>query len=138
MYDCISENIAKALTFIRTTDLHALDKGQCEISGNEIFYIIDNYKTKSADDGILEAHRNYIDIQIVISGSEYVGCELLSNQETLRKYDKENDYALYNGQPSFFKLEPGSFAIFFPNDLHMPGINEDKIAVKKLVVKVRI
>jgi len=137
-YAGLSENIVKALSFIRVTDLQSLDKGRQDISGDDVYCIVDEYKTKSPDEGKLEAHRKYIDIQTVISGSEHIGYESLSDQEIIQAYDDEKDYALYRGKPSFIKLEPGSFAIFFPDDLHMPGINEHKTDVKKLVVKVRI
>ena len=53
-------------------------------------------------------------------------------------YDELYDYTLYQGDATFIKLVPGSFAIFYPNDLHMPGIDEYKTDVKKMVIKVRI
>ena len=37
------------------------------------------------------------------------------------------------------KVEEGMFTIFFPEDLHRPGVKLDQIAkVKKVVVKVKI
>ena len=74
----------------------------------------------------------------MILGSEYIGHALLSNQKVLRDYDELYDYALYQGDATFIKLVPGSFAIFYPNDLHMPGIDEYKTDVKKMAIKVRI
>lgn len=137
-YNGLSENIAKALSFIRDTDLKILKKGRHNISGDDVFCIVAEYITKSPNEGKLEAHRKYIDIQTVIIGSENIGFELLSDQKVIREYDETNDYALYQGEPSFIKLESDLFAIFFPNDLHMPGINEHKTDIKKIVVKVRV
>lgn len=137
-YDDLSENIAKALFYMRSTDLQSLRKGRHDISGDDVFCIVDEYKTKLQDKGALEAHLKYIDIQAVISGNEFIGYELLSDQKIIRPYDEANDYTLYKGEPSFIKLEPDSFAILFPNDLHMPGVNEHGCDVKKLVIKVMI
>jgi len=44
----------------------------------------------------------------------------------------------YEGRSNLINMEPGLFVIFFPNDLHMPGISEEKLTVKKIVIKVRI
>ena len=54
------------------------------------------------------------------------------------EYNNEKDYTLYEGSVSLMKMIPGMFAIFYPNDLHMPGIYNMKKMVKKLVIKVRI
>ena len=137
-YKRLSDNLAIALSFISNTNLQNLDVGKYSINSDDVFYTIDEYKAKPSIEGKLEAHKKYIDIQTVISGSEYIGHALLSNQKILRDYDDLFDYALYQGDATFIKLVPGSFAIFYPSDLHMPGIDEYKINVKKMVIKVRI
>lgn len=137
-YDVLHESVFTALSFIRNADLTILKEGKHKIDYDDIFYFIDEFITQPAEEGKLEVHRKYINIQAMISGYEYIGHELLSDQEVHWEYDEENDYALYNGIPSFFKLEEDAFAIFFPNDLHMPGINKCKNKVKKIVMKIRI
>ena len=137
-YERLSDNLATALSFISNTNLQNLDMGKHSINSDDIFYMIDEYKTKPSVEGKLEAHKKYIDIQTMISGSEYIGHALLSNQKVLRDYDELYDYTLYQGDATFINLVPGSFAIFYPNDLHMPGIDEYKTDVKKMVIKVRI
>ena len=137
-YNGLSESLDKALYFISNTNLQSLDVGKYHIDSDDLFYIVDEYKTKPSDEGKLEAHKKYIDIHIVISGSELIGHVLLSNQKISRGYDVDNDYALYEGHCSFVKLVPGSFVIIYPNDLHMPGVDENMVDVKKLVIKVSI
>lgn len=137
-YHRLSENLAVALNFISNTDLQKLQVGEHQIEGDNIFYIVDEYKTKPSAEMKLEAHRKYIDIHVVISGSEHIGHEFLSDQKVVKNYDETNDYALYDGSATFFKLMPGSFAIFYPNDLHMPGVGDLKTNVKKLVMKVSV
>jgi len=137
-YSGQSESLDKALYFISNTNLQNLDVGKYHINSDDLFYIVDEYKTKPSDEGKLEAHKKYIDIHVVISGSELIGHALLSNQKISREYDVDNDYALYEGHCSFVKLVPGSFLIIHPNDLHMPGVDENIVDVKKLVMKVSI
>jgi len=137
-YNRLSENLAVALTFILNADLQKLQVGEHQIEGDNVFYIVDEYKTKPSAEMKLEAHRRYIDIHVVISGSEHIGHEFFSDQKVVKNYDETNDYALYDGSATFFKLMPGSFAIFYPNDLHMPGVGDFKTNVKKLVMKVSV
>jgi len=52
----------------------------------------------------------------------------------------EKDYALYECDTQRFVLNSGDFAVFFPNDVHMPGVSvtDRPTPVKKIVVKVKI
>jgi YhcH/YjgK/YiaL family protein len=62
----------------------------------------------------------------------------LGNQQVLEAYKEENDIVFFNGEKSFTKVTAGMFAIFFPTDVHMPGICvRQKSPVKKLVIKMR-
>jgi YhcH/YjgK/YiaL family protein len=139
LYEGISERIKKAFYYIRNTDLIKIQTGKYEIDGENIFALINEYKTKSESEGKLEAHRKYIDVQYVISGEELMGYSPLGSQQILEPYKDENDIIFFKGEKSFTKVSSGMFAIFFPEDVHMPGINDGKISdVKKLVIKVRI
>ncbi|PIV18458.1 MAG: hypothetical protein COZ15_03260 [Elusimicrobia bacterium CG_4_10_14_3_um_filter_49_12_50_7] len=51
---------------------------------------------------------------------------------------KKTTFYMRNIPPSL-KVEAGMFAIFFPDDLHMPGIKSGQISkVKKVAVKIRV
>jgi len=138
LYKNISERINKSFEYIRTTDLKNLPAGRYTIDGENIFALVSEYQTKSESEGKLEAHRKYIDVQYVISGEELMGYVPLGNQQILESYKEENDIVFYTGDKSFTKVSEGMFAIFFPEDVHMPGIASGKSSsVKKLVIKVR-
>jgi YhcH/YjgK/YiaL family protein len=139
LYEGISERIKKSFDYIKQTDLKTIKPGKYEIDGENIFALISEYKTKSEQEGKLEAHRKYIDVQYVISGEEQMGYVPLNGQQILEPYKEENDIVFFTGDKSFTKVSEGMFAIFFPEDVHMPGISTGKISdVKKLVIKVRI
>ena len=139
LYKNIGDGINKAFNYIKNSDLINLSSGKYEIDGENIFALINEYKTKPKSEGKLEAHRKYIDVQYVICGEELMGYAPLGTQTILEPYKEKNDILFFKGDKSFTKVSTGMFAIFFPEDVHMPGITAGKILdVKKLVIKVRI
>lgn len=138
LYQGLGERIEKAFEYIHNTDLKNIQPGKYEIDGENIFALISEYKTKPEAEGKLEAHRKYIDVQYVISGEELMGYAPLGTQQILEPYKEENDIVFFTGDKSFTKVSEGMFAIFFPEDVHMPGImTKESSPVKKLVIKVR-
>ena len=71
-------------------------------------------------------------------GEELIGYAPYTGQTPTREYHEEHDYALFQGQPDFIHMQQGMFAIFFPTDLHMPGMGKAVSPVRKVVVKVAV
>jgi YhcH/YjgK/YiaL family protein len=72
-------------------------------------------------------------------GNEYIGVTTHINQQPTKQYNKKDDFSLYKEPYSLQLLQQGMFAVFYPDDLHLPGINYHKVAkVKKVVVKVKL
>jgi YhcH/YjgK/YiaL family protein len=137
IYQSLGPRIAEALRYVEATDFSRLDAGEHSIQGRDIFAIVSDYNLKPLAEGRLEAHREYIDIQFLARGAESIGYAPAGDQQLLAEYDAEGDFAFYAGDSSLIRLEEGMFAIFFPQDLHMPGIGESDQRVRKVVVKVR-
>jgi YhcH/YjgK/YiaL family protein len=139
-YYSLGNRIEQALKFIGSTDFSIYNAGKYNIASDRIFFLVNEYQTKSMNDCVLESHKKYIDLQFMYSGTEKLGHSLLTNQVVSKKYDPESDCVLYKPEDlSLIKLLKGEFAIFFPNDLHMPGIMIEKPEnVKKIVVKILI
>lgn len=139
LYYKLGERILKSFNYIKKADLKKLKPGRYDIDGDNIFALISEYQIKPEAEGKLEAHRKYIDIQYVIEGEELMGYAPLGNQKTLEAYKEENDIVFYKGEKVLIKVSAGMFAIFFPEDVHMPGICVDKKSpVKKLVIKIKV
>jgi len=139
LYKNLGERINRSFDYIKTTDLKNLSAGKYPIEGENIFALVSEYKTKPESEGKLEAHRKYIDVQYVISGEELMGYFPLGMQQILEPYKEENDIVFFTGDKSFTKVSAGMFAIFFPEDVHMPGImTKESLPVKKLVIKMRV
>ena len=131
-YRGLSKNIDESFNYIENTDFSILKNGRYDIDSN-MFVLVNEYSTKENESNISEAHRKYIDLQYVLSGSEIIEYETLENQNIVKEYDKENDYTLYNlKNKNTLILSEGMFAIFYPEDLHMPGIiNNESVKIKK-------
>ena len=84
----------------------------------------------------LEAHRLYIDIQYTIAGNEVIGWRNLSRcTKIVQPYDANHDCALFGDEPdSWSVVQPGCFAVFFPEDAHAPLAGEGPL--HKIVMKV--
>lgn len=116
-------------------------EGRIIIDGNRIFAGIDSYCTKSPETALFESHKRFVDIQFLLDGSERIDVRPVSDMMVREEYDSERDIMFYEPASadcqSIF-LEPGIFAVFFPQDGHCPGlrISSDPVRVKKVVIKI--
>ena len=138
-YKGISENLKKGIEYLENTDFSAIKPGRYEIDGKEVFALISEFDTKKPRECRPEAHQIYTDIQYIVSGIEAIGFVSLKNQTIVSEYDPEKDIVFFSGETFPLILESGMFAVFFPQDIHCPGMQVDgPEKVKKVVVKVRM
>ena len=141
LYANLSERIAKAFEILKETDFASKEDGKYEVEGEELFYVVERYTTKPIEQGRLEAHKKYIDVQFVASGEELMGFLPVENLEIEEPYNEEKDIAFYKVPEQITKvnLEAGMFCILFPQDGHIPGrqINGPSNVIK-VVVKAKI
>lgn len=137
IYTGLGDGITNALRYIATNDFDNMEPGKYDIDGDNLFVIISDYITKHNNECQLEAHRKYIDVQYMVKGVEWMGCAILKDQAPVTEYNDKKDYAFFEGEASFIKLEKGMFAIFFPKDLHMPGTADKPGHVRKVVAKIK-
>ncbi|QQO09543.1 YhcH/YjgK/YiaL family protein [Breznakiella homolactica] len=137
-YRGISSNLDKALDFIKscTPDI---TEGRHEIDGEKVFALVSNYQSKHQQESSPEAHVRYIDLQMVLSGEEFLICGFLKDARKKLSGDPDKDIAFYEADGIPLPLSPGKFAVLFPADLHQPGIRVHEPApVKKLVIKIEM
>lgn len=101
------------------------------------------FETTPAEEKKAEMHRKFIDIQLLISGTEMIEYGL--SEPDLTKFDEyreEDDYQLTEmiEHKNDLVLQPNIFAIFLPYEPHKPGnsVNGKNAQLKKLVVKVPV
>lgn len=136
-YETLSENIRVGFEWINANNLKDMPDGRYDINDN-VYANLQTYNTK--EDALFEAHREYMDIQYMIEGSEKCGICSYNNCTTEAEYSKEKDIEFLKAEKfEYLTLNEGEFFIFFPNDAHKPALN-NKISqsVKKVVIKAHI
>mgnify|MGYP000002021626 FL=1 len=124
--------------YVKSHDLLHTPCGRIELDGSNLFINNVNPTCVKAPEQVLEVHRNYIDVHILLEGKERIGWKALEDVSQLKQaYQEEGDCALYSDTPTcFVDLLPGQFLIVYPEDPHAPVIGEGKI--RKLIAKVKI
>lgn len=136
-YASINPLFARAIEYLQQHDLAALPIGKIELDGKQLYINVVEAKPKTREQARIEAHHNYIDIQIPLSGIEEMGytptCDC---QAATEPYNAEKDVIFFPGlAESYIPVKPGMFAIFLPQDGHAPGVTPS--GVKKIIVKIK-
>jgi len=135
-YTALHPRFAQAFEFLAKTDLSSLPDGRIALDGDNLF--VDVATNEGKQTAPLEAHRNYIDIQMPISTTETMGWRPTADcLKTLQPYDAARDIAFFADEYAMrLQVQPGQFVVFFPEDAHAPAMAQGLL--KKLVVKVKI
>ena len=137
-YAALHNNFTKAFQFLHGDDLATLEEGKYDIDGDNVFAIVAKDQGRKKDEAQLEIHNKYIDIQMVLEGVDEMGWKARSAcTDMVDEYDAENDIQFIADAPtSWATTEPGHFAIFFPEDAHLPLIA--KGLIHKVIVKISV
>lgn len=138
-YLCLHQHFNDVYDFIKKNDMLSMADGRYEVNGHGAFVLVKEYITKDSSETFIECHRKFIDIQILLKGVERIGvCNKAGCKES--DYDAEKDLQKLKGELSFIKMDSNSFAVFFPDDGHMPELNYNNLKekVKKMVFKVPV
>ncbi|MFO0872076.1 MAG: YhcH/YjgK/YiaL family protein [Pirellulales bacterium] len=139
LYARLSPRFRTALAWLAAHDLTRLSLGRHDIAGDELFALVQEYETKVPSAGRWEAHRRYADIQLVPVGVERIGVAALEQMRVDVPYEESKDVGFFFGTGDWITLAPGRFAIFFPQDVHLPCLQQDgPVNVRKVVVKVQL
>ena len=133
----INKNFKIVFDYLKTNNLNDMPCGRYELKGNDIFFNLNEYETKPSQK--LEAHKKYIDIQVVVKGREYMGYTNIKNTTVTEVYNEEKDVMFLSGSVDKITADNTNFLIFFPEDAHMPAVSVDKDEyVKKAIFKILI
>ena len=117
---------ATAMDFLRGKDLSALEAGKHPIDGDRIFVSIQEAHTEPMSMRRFELHRDYLDIQLLITGRELQGyASLPPGGKAVEDRLDEADVAFYPAPSQEQGLEtvllqPGQYVIYLPGELHCP------------------
>ncbi len=140
LYMGVHGGIDTAFKFLAHTDLSKLPEGKTEIDGDAVYAMLSHPTTRDTGDEKFEIHRKYIDVQFLVAGEECIYFDHMAHLAEDTPYNAEKDYGLLKGsRRGCVHMAPKTFAIFFPEDAHMPLVSAGKDQqITKLVVKVRV
>ncbi len=131
-----------AVNYLKNTDFSTMEKGVHEVQSKDILAIVDELTTKPVHELRPESHRRYIDVQYVWQGHERMGVTNDTGKyEVVEDRLKKDDVQFFRSveNETFIDVPIGTFAIFFPTDIHRPGCIIDTPAeVKKVIMKVAV
>jgi YhcH/YjgK/YiaL family protein len=113
--------------------------GRTDIDGDRLYASVATYETGSREERRFEAHRRYIDVQVLLDGEEIIDVSLDPDLPIIEAYDEKRDVMFLEAprQVASLAMRPGYFAVFYPHDIHRPGcLLGEKRRVRKIVMKV--
>jgi biofilm protein TabA len=137
-YLALAKGFPKAIEFLSRTDWNQLPADKYEIDNDRVYAMLAKEPGRKKGGALLEIHENYIDIQLVLAGTDEMGWKPASSCEhPAGEYDIESDIQFFEDDPDFWiPVKQGFFVIFFPEDAHLPMISAGQI--HKVVVKVAV
>lgn len=112
-------------------------EGTYELDGRNLYCIVEATTGRGREGRKMEVHRKYIDIQYVVSGKDVMGWDSVEEDAPGEDYNEEKDIRFIDPVPvAWLDVPTGYFAIFYPEDAHMPLACDNEM--KKVVVKVKM
>lgn len=112
--------------------------GHYEIVGST-YANIEEYLPKPYELCKYEAHKKYIDLQMLLKGEEDLEYRMAGGLDILEDYNEERDIMFFKNKDTnsdIVHLIPYKFALIFPHEAHKPQIKTKSCPVKKVVVKI--
>lgn len=134
--------IQRGVEYLKNTDFSKLEDKKHAIEGDNMYVIVSTYDTKPKAESKAEVHKNFLDIQYIISGEEVIGVGYDNpGNGLMQEYDAAKDRTLFTNVVNEVEhpVLPGHFVVFFPTDIHRPGVvYNNACKVRKAVVKIAV
>ncbi|SEV84212.1 MULTISPECIES: YhcH/YjgK/YiaL family protein [unclassified Prevotella] len=136
-YAALNPLFTDVIEFLNSHDIQTLEAGKYPIKDKDLFMNLQVAAGRSKEAAFLETHIEMIDIQIPISCAETFGYTPLCDLPDF-EYNTEKDITKYGDTKpqTYVTVNPGQFAIFFPQDGHAPCIT-DEPEIRKAIFKVK-
>ncbi len=139
-YSFIHKDMDKVLEFL--ANINNMEIGRYQIT-DDVYMFVQEANTKQEPDFYFEAHKNYMDIQLLLEGEETIYYNSVENCDVAVEYAPEKDIMFYNANTKKYLEEsilyPGDFAVYFADEPHCPACsNNNPSKIKKAVVKLKV
>lgn len=138
-YPFLEEQIKECFNYAKEHDLMSYEKGSHEIDGDRLFVNVVEYTTTTAEERFWEAHRQYLDLHLMLRGTEQIDLNFIQNMD-VKEFVEKDDFLPMDGEKnSSVILRDGDFLICYPSDGHRTAVAVDgPETIKKAIFKIRI
>ena len=135
----LEDSVKRCFAYLKAHDLISYEKGTHEIDGDRLFVNVAEYTTTTPDNRFWEAHRDYLDVHVMLKGKEQIDVNFIRNME-LKEYVKKDDFLPMEGEKNgSVVLREGDFLVCYPSDGHRTAVEaEGPETIKKAIFKVAI
>lgn len=139
-----AEPIREAIRYCRETDVSGMGESRIGLRGEGLIVQICDRITGKKEEKLPEVHSRYAELQFMAEGSEYMGFYPdRGDNRILEDCLEEKDTLYYQENPLseevMLLMTPGTYAVFFPEDVHRPFCQVEAPArVKKIVIKIAV
>lgn len=138
-YEFLDEQLKECFAYVKDHDLSSFEKGSYVIDGERLFVNIVEYTTTTAEDRFWEAHKKYLDVHVMLHGTEQIDIGFIQNMEQKEFVEKDDFLPLEGEKSGTVILRDGDFLICWPGDGHRTAVAaEEPETIKKAIFKVRI
>ncbi|MDE6888709.1 MAG: YhcH/YjgK/YiaL family protein [Eubacterium sp.] len=138
-YPFLEKAVQECFAYAQQQDLSAFTAGCHEIDGKRLFVNIVEYTTTEAENRFWEAHRQYLDLHLMLCGTEQIDLNFIANLQQKDYQEKDDFLPLEGDKNSSVILRDGDFLICFPNDGHRTAVAVDQPEkIKKAIFKIQI
>lgn len=138
-FSYLEKGILECFAYARENDLLAFERGSHEIDGERFFVNIVEYTTTGVENRFWEAHKNYLDIHLMLQGEEKIDLNFIQNMG-IKEFVEEEDFLPMEGEKNAsVVLRNGDFLVCYPSDGHRTAVAvSEPVKIKKAIFKVRI
>lgn len=135
----LEESVKECFAYLKDHDVASYEKGSHQIDGDRLFVNVVEYKTTTPENRFWEAHKDYLDVHVMLKGQEQIDVNFIRNMRQ-REYVKKDDFLPLEGEKNgSVILREGDFLVCYPNDGHRTAVQVDvPEPIKKAIFKVRI
>ena len=137
-YNGLVPEFKEAMEFAMSLKDKPVGRYECDkFPEGTVFAMVQEGNTLPLEGGQVEAHRKYMDVQIMLEGGETVYYADIDGLKETVPYKDDIIFYEAAGQPA--RIEKGMFYLALPHDGHMPCRELDGPGTfRKIVLKIRV
>ena len=136
-YRGIHPRLDRVIDCLNEEFLHQVGTQTQKLEDDLLYVTRFDYETIPLEEAFFEAHKKYLDVHLMLQGTERVD---ISHPDVLTLFDHKDDFYAYHGEAEqTLLLTLGSFLVVFPGDAHRIKVqvkgpeNVSKVVFKLLV-----